>query len=436
MFNPKRILAFYSKIILITLPLLAMLILLSMLAVWYANAPAFLSDRMFWLLVIFNIIPGLIAVWIACNLPARFMRSLYGLNDTMEGFRFLVRCWFDRPAFRPLVIVEEGTINRGSDTIKQIGGPGGLLVYDDSAAILERGGRITRVLKPGFYELRPFERVWETFDLRPHRWPYSVDAMTLEGIPITCKADIRFKINDGGQAPTEASPHPVSTKAILQAAFCKWIREPDRSEEDRLMEWDKRVIISYTEGTLRSILARYPLDELIEPSGRREIRDKLSAALSDSVPNLGAQIIKVELGDITVQDDVTQQWIERWQVEKHREAETLIAIGEAEGIRIAAQAQSDVKLEIYQQAASILEDLKKEYGSDIPPRVVGLCFADMIRKMSSKMPYLPDDVLRTLGLLEEQFNKPKSALINDAESSRKSETDTDSLTLPPPAPLS
>ena len=359
MFDPKKIFAFYFKTIGIAVSLLVLLFSLSMLANWRAYLDDTPTDLVFCLFIVLNIVPSLIAVWIVFRLPSRFVQTLYGLSDTMEGFRFLRRCLVGRPEFRPLVKAEEGRTETGSDSIKKIGGPGGLLVFDDSAVILERSGTITRVLGPGFYEdLGPFEKVWETVDLRPQRWKYSVDAMTLEGIPVTCKADIRFKIDDNGQEPTKESPHPMTPEAVLKAAFCKWIREPDRSEPDRLMSWDKRVIISHTEGALRTILACYNLDQLIEPRLRQEIRDELSASLSESVPGLGAKIIQVELGDITVKDEVTQQWIEKWQTEKRRKAETLIAEGEALGTLIEAEAHAQVRLDMLQRSAHILEDLK------------------------------------------------------------------------------
>ncbi len=227
--------------------------------------------------------------------------------------------------------------------------------------------------------------------------------MTQEGIPVTCIADIRFKIGDDDQKPTSRNPRPYTEKAILDAVFCKWIRDHDRSEPDRRMEWDKRVIISHTEGTLRTILARYPLNELIQPNKRWKIRKELEEALSASVPDLGAKITGVELGDITLKDEATQQWIERWQATKRRIAETLIAEGEAEETRLEAEAQAEVKLDIFQRTAYILEYLKNLYGTDIPPRLIALQFTDMIRKMSGQSLYLPDDVLRTLDAIEKRL---------------------------------
>ncbi|MBU1661601.1 MAG: SPFH domain-containing protein [Chloroflexi bacterium] len=403
MFDPKKVIAFYLKIIGSAVVLLGLLLSFSTLAELRAHFDDAPTVLIFWLFVFLNIIPSLIAVWIVFHLPARFVQALYGLKDIAEGRTFIVSCHFGRPQVGPFVVVGKGTIEGGSDALKRIGGPGGVLVFDDAAAILERSGKITRVEGPGFSELEPFEKVWDTIDLRHQRWEYKVNAMTLEGIPVICMADVRFKIDDNGQKPTEESPHPMTREAVLKAAFCKWIREPDRSEPDRLMDWTKRVIVSHTEGALRTILACYNLDQLIEPRFRQEIRDKLSASLKKSVPGLGAKIIKVELGNITIQDEVTQQWIKKWQAEKRRKAETLIAEGKALGTLLEAEAQAQVKLDMLRRSADILEDLKAKYGEDIPPRLIALRFADMIRNLSNTMPFLPNDVVATLGVLEKRL---------------------------------
>ncbi len=357
-----------------------------------------------WFKVFLNMLPGLFAIGLVLYLSSRYVQSLYALENTKEGLNFLVRYEIGRPQFRPLVIVGEGKVMGGDDTVKKIGGPGGILVFNDSAAVLEKAGQITRVFGPGFGQLAPFERVWETVDLRPQRWNYPVSAMTLEGIPITCEAEVRFKIGDDGQLPTKESPHPMTEEAVLKAVFCKWIRDHTRSEPDRRMEWDKRVIISHTEGALRSILSLYPLDQLIQPDGQREIRDKLEESLRESVPGLGAKIMGVELGDITVEDEATQQWIERWQATKRRAAETQIAKGEAIGTRFEAEARAKVKLDMLQRTANVLAELNSQYGSEIPPRVIALRFTDMIREIPGNALYLPDDVAATLKSIEDRLS--------------------------------
>jgi len=361
------------------------------------------ADFDFWLFVLLNMLPSLVAVVVVCWLAASFVRSLYGLKSTKEGWSFLVYCLIGRPKFSPFLLVAEGAIRQDEDhALRRVGGPCGIVVYNDSAVVMEKNGKLGRVLGPGLDQLDPFEKVWDVIDLRPKRWEFAVNAMTQEGIPVTCNADISFKINDGDQKSTREKPYPMTEKAVLKAATSKWIREVGRTEPDRLMTWARMVVIAETEGTLRSILARYPLDQLIEPDRRRAIRRELEEELRQSAPALGAKIIRVALGDIKVEDEVTQQWIEKWQAEGQRRMMELEARGQAARISIEANARIQAQVKMIANTARAFASMAK-YGEEIPSRFIILRFIEMIKRTSvdllGKM-YLPYDVMRTLNELE------------------------------------
>jgi regulator of protease activity HflC (stomatin/prohibitin superfamily) len=226
--------------------------------------------------------------------------------------------------------------------------------------------------------------------------------MTQEGISVTCNADISFKIDDGDQKPTLETPHPMTEEAVFKAATSKWIREAWRTEPDRLMTWTKQVIIGETEGTLRSILARYPLDQLIDPAVRRKIQAELEEKLRGAVPNLGAKITRVALGDIQLEDEVTQQWIEKWQAEGRRRMMELEAEGQAARAAIEANARIQAQVKMIANTAKAFASMAK-YGEEIPSRFVILRFIEMIKRTSVEMLgklYLPYDVMRTFQMLE------------------------------------
>ena len=357
----------------------------------------------FWLFVLLNMVPGLVAMVIVCWLAASFVQSLYGLKSRGEGWGFLVHYLFGQPSFKPFLLVKEGAIQGDEGhVLRRVGGPGGLIIYNDSAVVLERAGRLTRVLGSGFYYLERFEKVWDVIDLRPQRWEFAVEAMTKEGIPVTCHADISFKIDDGGQKSSLETPHPMTKEAVFKASTNKWIREADRTDPDRLMKWTKRVIIADTEGSLRSILACYPLDQLIDPAVRRKIQAELEEALHRAVPNLGAKIIRVALGDIQLKDEVTQQWIEKWQAEGRRRMMELEARGQAARIAIEADARSQAQAKMIANTAKAFASMAK-YGEEIPSRFVILRFIEMIKRTSIEMLgrlYLPYHVMRTFKMLE------------------------------------
>src|SRR5690606_13116320 len=94
--------------------------------------------------------------------------------------------------------------------LARVGGPGNLVVYNDSAVLLEKAGRFTRMCGKGFIRLAPFEKPYAFLDLRPKRTVYPVNAMSKEGIPIICEADITYQIDSEGTSATDEDPYPVS----------------------------------------------------------------------------------------------------------------------------------------------------------------------------------------------------------------------------------
>ena len=357
----------------------------------------------FWFFVLLNMVPGLVAVVVVCWLAASFVQSLYGLRSRREGWGFLMRSLFGLSGLQPFLIIREGTIQGDeAHVLRRVGGPGGLVIFNDSAVVLERAGRLTRVAGSGFAYLEPFEKVWDVIDLRPQRWNFAVEAMTQEGIPVTCHADVSFKIDDGGKKSTREEAYPMTEEAVFKAATSKWIREAGRTEPDRLMTWTKRVVMGETEGTLRSILARYPLDQLIDPAIRRKIQAELEEALRRSVPNLGAKITRVALGDIQLEDEITQQWIEKWQAEGRRRMMELEAEGQAARAAIEANARIQAQVKMIANTAKAFDSMAR-YGEEIPSRFVILRFIEMIKRTSIEMLgrlYLPYDVMRTFKMLE------------------------------------
>jgi hypothetical protein len=208
-----------------------------------------------------------------------------------------------------------------------------------------------------------FEKIWEIIDLQPQHWVYPVFAMTKEGIPIRCEADLSFVIDDQpgewGWPVHTGGLHPYSEEAVFKAATSVWMREPDHPERKRT--WAGRVVISFAEGLLRNILAEYRLDWLITPPQpglkhpREEIREQLEQGLRTRVGKVGAKLIRVDIGPIEVQareDETTEklqkiipkQRVQAWYADW--EAQVLGSRAEVEGellrmdtVRLQAQAE-------------------------------------------------------------------------------------------------
>ena len=334
-----------------------------------------------------------------------------------------------------------------------MGGPGLLVIYNDNAVIIEQSGRLKRVLRPGYKRIERFERIWEIVDLRPQHWVYTVSALTRDSIPISCDADVTFKIDDRVDGipiePTDEMPYPFTEAAVLKAATATWIREEER--DDQVMKWTGRVIISNTEGALRSILARHRLDQLVQPgqpggsnptseegqrqsdgnkttreesqrqpddskTTREKIRDELQKALEEKAPGIGARILSVDIGKIDIKvdlpegeeqvaeelsDEVLKQWIGTWQAELERVAMTQRAEGEAALASLEAvsvQAQAEMVLALTEAVQSLIS------AEEVSAYRLALRFIEALRWMSfdpNVRAFMPLETLRSLQKLHE-----------------------------------
>lgn len=403
--------------------ILASLFVLTLLAVVVALLLRFVvPGGMVWftfvLLVLLALAPMLLAVLLAALIAARFAQRLYGFPRLGDGGRLLEYLLLGRPKLPPtFAVVRQGKVHYGDVMLERYGGPGGMFVTSDSAVILQKHGRLTRLLRePKLEKLEHFEKVWDVLELHPRRWVFEVNAITKDGIPITYAADVRFQIDMSG-APEEQEA------AIWKAASCKWIRDPWRTEPDRLMTWPKRLIISATEGALRTILARYDLDQLLEEAPRAQIRQELTEALQGAVPEMGIRLLGVELGNIKLGDKIVQQWTAAWRAEKTREMHVRIAEGAAERAKALEQAKNEVRSNVFAKTVAKLQEAVGEGESGLPreeaeaekkaekkaeeqlsARLVLLSCIEVIKQIQfNPNVFLPDDIISVLDSVREQL---------------------------------
>jgi len=417
----------------------------------HANAIAILIIKLL-PAALLNSLPALVALAAIPWLASRFIRTLYDCRDLREAHDFLRRKVFGMKKLQPILIVREGRIAVGAGSLyDRIGGRGFIVVDNDSAVVLEKGGRLTRVVGgPSLSFLERFERIWEVIDLRPQRWPLTVDAMTKEGIPVACQADITFKIddrfvdrrgNERKKLPIEASsrpltdtaleealleealketgiatPFPYTTEAVFNAATSIRVRIRQQDHKEQLRRWTGQVVFGAVEGTLRSILAEYRLDQLMQPLQpehkypREQIREKLEQKLRGAFPvgnEVGACIVDVDLGQIDVKsEEISTQWIKAWQGGWDQRAVESRAEGEAEMARLQAaqvQAQAEMALAFIEAIRPFATDVE-----EFPPYLLAMRLVETLRWMAYdpwRRVFLPPEILRTLDELGKMVDR-------------------------------
>ncbi len=363
MFSPSRLLAFLKRFLRLALAGILVLLLLSVLAEVLTRLDALPSiwlDWTFWVAIPLNLLPAIVVSGLIFWLAGRYVQALYKLDSVKDGVGFLLRSRFGQSGFGPWMRVEKGTVTQNKECVlSSTGGPGHLIVYHDSAIVLEQAGRLTRIEGPGYVKLESFERIFGIVDLRPKRWVRTVNAMTKDGIPISWDAEIHYQVADNGQEPSEQSPFPLSKDAVFRAAIHNFAFVG----KDIKMDWEARIIIGNTEGSLRTILARKYLNQIVglteqdAQDARREVQEELETVLHESVPPLGAKILAVKLANLQVQDEITQQWIEAWRARWQRWSTERIARGEAARIYALETAKAEAQMSLLVKMGKALEGL-------------------------------------------------------------------------------
>ncbi|MBN1953464.1 MAG: SPFH domain-containing protein [Anaerolineae bacterium] len=358
------------------------------------------------------VLPLVLALILLPYSAARFLRDLYDIESLADAYAFLSRLVFRPWSFNYLKIEDTRVVLGEDSVLHRVGGPGNLIIYNDSAVVTERFGKLCRVLGPGFPALQRFEKVWDIVDLRYQYWPFQVDGMTREGIPVSCLAKIKFKIDDREteqsppKSPTDANPYPFTEEAVFCAATSSWIRPPDWEKWPH--DWAGRVVVSYTEGVLRNILAEYRLDELVapveagSPHPREEICRRLEEALRKRERNVGARILSVELGEMQFEDEqIPLQWVEAWKAEWEEHAVRARAEGEAQLLSVDA-VQAAVQAEMITAVVAALQSL----DTSVESRALVARLAQMFHWMSYNplsRTHLPPEVMHTLGVIQENL---------------------------------
>jgi len=413
MFNPRRIVRFLAIVLAFLLPILGIVLVLGILTELQVQEAAWSdmrSSQSFWLTVLRDLAPSILALVAAYLLAARFARGLYDIDSFAEARGLVHRCLFGLKSFGPWLRIAGGTAEGDkTHTLKHVGGPGHLVVYNDSAAVLEGAGRFTRVQGSGFPQLARFEKIYSVVDLRPKRWVHPVNAMSKEGIPVTCEADISFQIASEGIAPSEERPFPASDEKIFQAATSSWLLKPSSFASSRIMDWSGRLLTDETEGSLRTLLTRYPLDRLIglispkSENVREEIRQQLEQRLQIAAPRLGARILRVELGDIQVQDEITQQWINAWQAAWERWATEREALGRAKQAEQIENAKTRAQVMMLTSVSEAFRPLVDQEQAVTSKLVLTRLFMVLSRAPSDPLTRvnLPREAVNTLKLLKD-----------------------------------
>ena len=358
-------------------------------------------------------LPGLAALLGVLVMAGQFTKVVFGLKSWWLGFRYAFLCMFGPPGPFPYpyaLITEGGVRERDRQKFlahRQLGGPGRLVVFNDSAVVLERYGRITRIVGPGIVFLERFERVREIIDLRPQVKTYPAEQVivaTRDGILVGTEVTIRFQIKRATTSPSSGVAYPVDPATLMAAATAHGVRIGPAPGQRMISKWRDRVLRN-VDSTLRDIVAGKTLDALFEPTDvfkdpREEIRQEMLRQLSQSSAGFGAEVLDVMLGPFKpVSSSVERQRLATWQAARQAEDRVKEACGRAQAMLTRESAYAYAQLEMMLAIDRGFRRLVIN-GENLTSHFVALRFIEMLRRTAgSPEALLPEESIKTLDFL-------------------------------------
>jgi len=325
----------------------------------------------------------------------------------------------------PHLVVQEGRIGeKYEDTpLARFGGPGSVVVFNDSAVFIERFGRFIRVAGPGAVFLRRFELIREVLDLRPQERSEEVKALTKDGIPVKTEVQVRFQLPRPPTSPSSSSPDtldPIYERAWTRAGQCHiWLAIPEMGLQ-RESHWPERVM-GNVGSTMRTIVANCRLDELLEPyepdrDPHHKIARKLQSKLAATASNFGVQVLEVRMGALEpMLEKVQRERMDTWRVAWKSQARVEKAIGEAEAIRQQGLARAYAQMEIVLTLTREFQELVKR-DATLSAEFIALRFIEALRQTWARPGgmIMSSDAIRILDYLQQMVRRDYTLPRGDA----------------------
>jgi regulator of protease activity HflC (stomatin/prohibitin superfamily) len=283
----------------------------------------------------------------------------------------------------PFLVVQDGQslLTKAAGKLGIIGGAGHLVVKQGNVAVLERGGKITRVVNAGVTKLRLLETIRNIFALGPQTRSGEIEhVLTKDRIPLKVSLTIKVQIEPAsvaekrpesriapsGEALTrklDDGLYQVYEGTIMKAALTSQTTSfaklrIDKCEEQKCLDVEEstwlKAAASLPEGELRDHIMSHRFDELFElvdsePGERPEIRVNkrkiyeieqaiLEAIRATRTGVLGVMVRAVDIGKIEFPRKLTNVVVERMTVRQRArgQAAAIQSIGDAKAETLAA----------------------------------------------------------------------------------------------------
>ncbi len=301
---------------------------------------------------------------------ASYVRDIYALPKLRLGFRYVFSSVTGIKYPKLVIDGGEKKIKKGEvNLLDQIGGPGYLYIHQGNAVMFRKLRRPSNITLRETYFLEPFETIGQITSLDEQQGSRdNVKALTRDGIQVTIKdIHFRYRLYTESQAGrpkrrTLRDPYPFDQKALENMAYNLSV------DENGLESW-KTAVARAIVGGITDFVNSHEIDYLTAPRGadqdpRRELHNALfSGQTRNSLRNLGAELIYVDMGHFAIDEDlIDDQRTETVAAEWLGSAQVTRAYGEAKRAMYQEIGRAEANAELLIAIADSLQSA--ELGDD------------------------------------------------------------------------
>ncbi len=359
---------------------------------------------------------------LAYRAAVSMVRVLYDLPDNQAAKSLLRRLQATNPpAVKPLAVNGQTLAKlRETKELLRVGGPGKVAITSGEVAVTEINGRFQRILGPGTHTLTRLEHIQTILDLRPQeRTAAAVPLTTRDGIEVHADITVTFRLDTGGEFPSQETPYPYDEEAVRMAAYNKTVL-PDGS----VSGWSNAPAAS-AKANLTQIIANYPLDELLyartDDEPYKAIRTELIHKIRPILAKQGIELTGLHISRLELPEDVTEQYIQYWQTHWETQAQLRLADGKAMSLEEVEIARAEAEMTMIQAIVEGVQRARQSSATDNMHEIIALRLVEALEKMAKQTQQetpLPITLLPQIDTLRRRL-EPGAALPDAPETGNK-----------------
>ena len=229
---------------------------------------------------------------------------------------------------------------------------------------LLKGNDFSRAAGPGFVTLFRGEKIDKIIDLRDQKREQDLAGTTRDGIPVTTKISVTFRVQ---QQPIshafDSLIYPFDKESIFPISSYTSI-----DENGHIRLWSDQLIM-LAAGELSNELSTYNVDDLQHTFGehsiKSEIQQRIQRKLSRTAAEHGLELLRIDIEHFDFPPSVTEQRIKTWQADWQRKIDVKHAAGDAEAERRIKQARARAQIEIIERIMQSIDTMQQSDDTNL-----------------------------------------------------------------------